>query len=273
MEIIYNSDDFGISKGTNQAILKAFTQGCLNSTSLMVNLKYTSDALKLLPKLKGMKIGLHLNLTNEKPLSNPNDIPLLVNKDGRFRHGFLSLFITSLLHPISFKRQVEREVEAQILYLKNKNIPIEHIASHRYSHMIPSVFKVVKKMADKYQIKRIRVMNENIFKTMIWNKDIRFLFNLNIIKYIVLKSFAFYNHYKTDTYFYSILYTGCIFYERVKALRPINGFKRIEIGLHPNIIEIDQNYLDDIFDKDVLSQTRKFELKMLLNRGRENEKV
>ena len=46
-KIIFNADDFGISKGVNVAIKKAYDEGILNSASLMVNQKYAADAVEM----------------------------------------------------------------------------------------------------------------------------------------------------------------------------------------------------------------------------------
>ena len=39
-KLIFNADDFGISQGVNEAIFRAHTEGVLNSTSIMITLKY-----------------------------------------------------------------------------------------------------------------------------------------------------------------------------------------------------------------------------------------
>ena len=64
VEIIVNADDFGISKGVNYAVFKGGTFGILNSASLMVNQKYTEDAVRISKAVPQLKIGLHLNFTN-----------------------------------------------------------------------------------------------------------------------------------------------------------------------------------------------------------------
>ncbi len=94
-KVIFNADDFGISPGVNQAIFKAHTQGILNSASLMVNQEFADEAVALAQKMPNLSVGLHINLTNEKPAANPIDIPLLVGADGKFKNGFVKLLILS----------------------------------------------------------------------------------------------------------------------------------------------------------------------------------
>ena len=65
VNLIFNADDFGISQGVNQAIYKAHTEGVLNSTSIMITLKFVPEAIELAKKMPDLNIGLHGNLTNE----------------------------------------------------------------------------------------------------------------------------------------------------------------------------------------------------------------
>lgn len=286
--IIVNADDFGISPGVNKAITEGCKKGIINSTSLMVNLPCTGDAVKLYKKeLDGLNIGLHTNLTNEKSVSKSCDIPLLVDKEGKFKNGFVKLFILSLIQPKRFKQQVEIEVEAQILRAKKLEINLTHIDSHRHVHMIPSIFKVVKKLADKYNINRIRVVNESFFYSILnptlspasqggsesnvkiqhnLNNNFSFLYDGGLIKYLVLKTFAFWNNCKTDTYFYSILYSGKIFKERVKKLKIPKKYSTLELCIHPNIKGIDVYNDTCIFDKNIVSENRFREMETALDK-------
>ena len=102
LDVIFNADDFGISQGVNDAIFKAHTEGILNSTSLMINQDFAADAVQKAKQMPDLKIGLHINLTNQKPASNPDEIPLLVDKDGNFKNGFVNLFILSFFETSLF---------------------------------------------------------------------------------------------------------------------------------------------------------------------------
>ena len=99
---IFNADDFGISKGVNAAIVKAYKEGILNSASLMVNQKYTNEAVKLAKEMSNLEMGIHLNLTNEYPSVDSRKIPLLVDEQGKLKNGFVKLFLLSLIKPKEF---------------------------------------------------------------------------------------------------------------------------------------------------------------------------
>ena len=267
---IFNADDFGATRGVNQAVARAYHEGILNSASLMINLDFVDDALALAQKMPDLAIGLHLNLTNETALSNPQDIPLLADKDGRFKHGFVNLLLLSVFRFRQFRREVELETRAQIEKARQLGLKLSHIDSHRHIHHIPLIFGVVRQLAREYQIPRIRVVNENIFSTLRSNRDKSYLKDGGLIKYLVLRSLALWNRvwfrHKTDTYFYSILYTCKLSRERFKNLRIPHGYKAVEVGIHPATPAVDEQYKTELFDRNVLSPWRGKELETLLDK-------
>lgn len=265
-KIIFNADDFGISLGVNAAIKKAYVDGILNSASLMVNQKYAKDAVGLAAQMPDLKLGLHVNLTNEMPTTDPKEIPLLTGKDGKFKNGFLKLLLLSIFKSKALKKEIETETEAQILKALKMGVQIEHIDSHRHVHMIPLIFEVFLKLKQKYNINRIRTINEFALMTLKTNKDKRFLFDGGLIKYFLLKFFYFLNGYQSKTYFYTMLYTCKLSRDHFEKVLIPRGYDDVEIMIHPSMTEIDQQNTNDIFDQNVLSTWRDKELKTLLDK-------
>jgi predicted glycoside hydrolase/deacetylase ChbG (UPF0249 family) len=62
---IVNADDFGAGAGINRGIGEAHRTGIVTSTSLMVNMPGTQEAVELARTLPRLSVGLHVNLTNE----------------------------------------------------------------------------------------------------------------------------------------------------------------------------------------------------------------
>lgn len=263
---IFNADDFGMTPGVNQAIAKAYHEGILNSTSIMINLNFVKEALDLKKDMPNLDVGLHLNLTNQYALSVPQNIPLLADANGEFKNGFVNLFLLSLIHPKELARQVELEARAQIEKALKLGIKLSHIDSHRHIHHIPVIFKVVKKLAEEYKIPRIRVMNENIFNTLKYNDDKSYLKDGGLIKYLILRSMVIWNRYPTDTYFYSILYTCKLGKNRFKGIKIPEKYKAVEVGIHPAMPEVDKEHMENVFDENVLSPWRTQELETLLDK-------
>lgn len=262
---IFNADDFGISKGVNAAIVKAHKEGILNSTSLMVNQKYAQEAVELSKSMPDLEVGLHINLTNECPAAAKEEIPLLVDDKGKLKNGFVNLLLLSILKPADFSAQVEKEIRAQVQKYKDFGLTLQHIDGHRHVHLIPAVFKIVKKIADENKVCRIRVMNENILNTIRQNKDKSYLFDGGLIKYFLLRALTFINGYKSDVYFYTILYTCKITKERFNNIKIPSGYNAVEIMIHPGMPEIDKQNLDDVWDENILSPYRSYELETLLD--------
>ena len=109
-KIIFNADDFGISRGVNEAIFQAYQKGVLNAASLMVNQKYAADAVALSQKMPDLNLGLHVNLTNEKPAADPSKIRLLVRPDGKFKNGFVKLLWLSFIHPKALRAKSRTKI-------------------------------------------------------------------------------------------------------------------------------------------------------------------
>ncbi len=263
---IFNADDFGISKGVNAAIVKAHREGILNSASLMINQKYAADAVKLAKEMPELEIGLHVNLTNEYPAAPSRQIPLLVDGQGKLKNGFVNLFLLSFLKPRQLQQQAETEMRAQIAKYLATGLSLQHLDSHRHIHLIPPIFKAMRKLQKEFEVPRIRVMNENIFNTLKYNKNKSWLLDGALIKYVLLRFLCWWNGYKNDVYFYTLLYTCKIAKEQFNGVKIPAGYKAVEIMIHPGMPEIDRQYMQDVWDDNILSPYRTVELKTLLDK-------
>lgn len=129
MQLIINADDFGLTKATNEAVIKLAAIGTISSSTVMVNMPYAKEAVKLTDIL-GFGIGLHFNLTQGYPITAPHEIPSLVKEDGSFFsvHDFRSKIKKGKLN----NKEVLTELYAQFQRLESivgKNI--SHIDSHQ----------------------------------------------------------------------------------------------------------------------------------------------
>ena len=150
-KLIINADDLGFTKGVNEAIKKAHLEGFLSHASLMANEAYFEDAIEnVIKKCPDLKIGVHVNLTCGKALYKDN----MLAKNGGFKNGFVNLLFRFKSNKVL--THIEKEIEYQILAIQNKGITISHIDGHEHIHIIPSINKIVRKLAEKYHIPRIR---------------------------------------------------------------------------------------------------------------------
>lgn len=260
-KLIINADDLGFSLGVNQAILKANTEGFLSHASLMANTEYFDHAVQeIIPKSKNLKIGVHLNLTCANALLENN----ILAENGIFNNNFVNLLFKRKSKKV--RAALENEIELQILKIKNQGIEISHIDGHEHIHIIPSINKMVRKLAKKYEIVRIREINENYFTSLKYN--LRTASFSNMIKLTLLKFLSLFNHNKKEMKFYSILNTCEINADNLFNYLENTDDESIEIMLHPSIIELDRNVknLDHRFIDFLQSDFRTQELELCFNK-------
>lgn len=234
-KFILNADDFGKSESHNIAVVNAASHGLLKSASLMTTMPYFNhavDKIKFLPQ--GFRVGVHLNLVEGRAI-NPN-FKTLTNRFGCFNNNFLMLLIKS--YSKDFLDEVEKELESQIKLALVYFQPT-HLDSHMHVHSIPNIFKIVLKLAKKYNIPYVRTQKEipcfvkgtNFKKYFLNLAKVALLNSLNVIN----KKELLNSDIKTNDYLLGVAYTSMM---TPKAI--IEGLKRIksenvtaEALLHP----------------------------------------
>lgn len=109
VRILLRADDFGYSEGVNCGIAWACDNGLPMSIGLIMNLDATRRGFALIAD-KGHCLGLHTTISAGRPLSDPKDIPSLVDEQGMFLPS--SLYRAATSDPAALA-DVERECEAQ----------------------------------------------------------------------------------------------------------------------------------------------------------------
>lgn len=141
LRLIVNADDFGITKEVNSGILLSMAEGIVTSTTIMVNMPGTAQAIQFWSYDSGMRVGLHFNITTGRPLSPLSDIPTLVDKNGCFHQ--LKTLITLLAGGAVSLEEIALEFRAQLNYLLDRGLRPTHIDSHKHLHLFPDVLNVV----------------------------------------------------------------------------------------------------------------------------------
>jgi hopanoid biosynthesis associated protein HpnK len=215
-KVIINADDMGASKGTNAAIARAFREGILTSTSIIVTMPAYEDAIEnvVLPN-PSLGIGIHLSLTEGKSILNKSAIPLLVDENGYFNKKFVDIYIGTKKQR-DVLQQIYKELDAQFNRVCSDGIQIDHIDGHHHIHMIPPIFDIVIKLAEKYACPMVRLAHERFpfsTKGLYPSYYLSPLLNGNILKKILLSNFAKYNRKKfrnvwTSDHFFGVLHSG-----------------------------------------------------------------
>lgn len=132
MKLIVNADDFGFTKGVNKGIIKAHKKGTVTSCTAMVTMPAIYHAKKLAKKYPTLKIGLHLNITLGKPLTN---CPTLTKDNGMFYKPKENPDISKFK-----KEEIKQELLAQYnLFITIFGRKPTHLDSHLYAHQIYDV--------------------------------------------------------------------------------------------------------------------------------------
>ena len=232
-KLIINADDLGFSLGVNEAILLANTQGFLSHASLMANAQYFDHAVtEIIPKAKDLKVGVHVNLTCAKALHKEN----VLTENGFLNNTFVKLLFRRKTKAVL--NSLEKEIELQILKIKNAGIAISHIDGHEHVHIIPSINKMVRRLAKKYDIGRIREINEGVFES--WKFNGKTASFANVIKLLLLQFLSLFNENSGKIGFYSMLNTCEINGSNLfQFLQKSNSYETVEVMLHPGLANLD----------------------------------
>ncbi len=174
IKLIVNADDFGYSAQVNEAIVKAFADGLVSSTTLMPNMPGFDDAVALIRqgRIPADSTGVHLNLFEGEPLTEQmKACRVFCGEDGRF-HGRRISFSA----PRRCLEAVRLELEAQLQKATDTGLAFTHLDSHAHRHTNWYVGRVVIELARKHGIPAIR-QTTNLGKAGLQRKLLRVLYN------------------------------------------------------------------------------------------------
>lgn len=132
--LIINADDFGITEGTNEAILELFKLAAITSTSIMIPCPSARAVLNSVEITTMEHAGIHLTLSSEekqglKPVYQEDTLHSLVNSDFEFFTDIAYIESNADLN------EVRLELEAQINYAISRGLDPTHLDSHAGSIM------------------------------------------------------------------------------------------------------------------------------------------
>jgi hopanoid biosynthesis associated protein HpnK len=140
--LIINADDFGLTAGVNRGIAEAHEHGVVTSATLMASGPEFDPAVRLAEAAPALSVGCHVVLVDGLPLLDGTQIPsLVVGKSDhqiRFRQGWSS-FAFAALRAQLVGEQIEAETQAQIRKLQSAGIKVDHLDTHKHTHIFPQV--------------------------------------------------------------------------------------------------------------------------------------
>ena len=240
---VINADDLGVSRGATLGIVRAHLEGVVTSASLAPTGADYRHAVEITRQdCPELGIGLHFTLSAGKPISDPLDVPLLIDQKGDFRWEFLSLLKTLRLQRSGeLLTQIEIELEAQLQKLLSDGVTPDHINSERHVHLIPGIFDIVILAAKRHRIPYVRAGND-ISLGLLGIKHFKPVFlSGGILKFILLQGLTYINKGKRQQVrfcnnFASYIYTGRLDLVLTQILEKApEGVT--EIMVHPGIPE------------------------------------
>ena len=179
--VFLHADDLGMNCGVTDGIMHGFRQGLLTSASLLSNAPDAQRALRLwkelledqaaarLPlhgwrarledPLSSFDLGVHLNLTQGRPLTGKDYPGELLDQSGRFP-GVFALFARLKRHGVRLCGRIQTELARQVEFLLDHGVQPTHLNGHQYIELLPVVADFVPQLMSRYDIRVVRVADE-----------------------------------------------------------------------------------------------------------------
>jgi len=122
--LLVNADDFGMYSAINEAVVRAFEEGIVRSTSLMVPCPGAAQAMRMLGEHPGLRFGVHLSVVRDiagyrwGPVAAKDRVPSLLDADRAFyRTGQMSEMLDRATLgdlEVEFRAQIEAVLAADL---------------------------------------------------------------------------------------------------------------------------------------------------------------
>ena len=154
--LIVTADDCGMSEGINQATYDLHKRGYISAASVMTNFPGYQHALELFSDCPELDIGVHLTLTDGRPVDRRGPYHShLLKADYSFRDKF-SLYLRGMFFSKDTIRWIRSELDAQLRRLVDAGVRPQHITTHHHFHSLPILRDIVHELAAVYQVDWVR---------------------------------------------------------------------------------------------------------------------
>jgi predicted glycoside hydrolase/deacetylase ChbG (UPF0249 family) len=288
--IALHADDFGMNEAVNAGIAAGFRRGLLTGTSLLANgpaaetaaviwmaiegerasesLPSTDARRRLADPRRRFDLGLHLNLTQGRPLTD--DYPSeLRYADGAFC-GIWRLARQLARNGRQLRPAIVREIAAQLARARDLAPAFGRVDGHQYVEMLPTVASALEEQLSRSGLNHVRMPREpRLGRTTLGDGRVA-AWLLALVKrrfagrYVRrMRALGF----SGSDVFFGTAHAGRI--TRAKLLQfaaAIGDGRSAEIGLHPGEAPATACRSDDPW-LDPLSERRPRELAMLVDAG------
>src|SRR5215813_4743172 len=158
--LIVNADDFGLTAGVNRAVIEGHTRGVITSATLMANMPAFDAAVRLAKDHPSLGVGLHINITQGRPVADASRVGSLINDRGEFWGTSMAVFKRLLAGRLKIE-EVVIELRAQIEKALNAGLRPTHVDSHKHTHALPQICEAIISTVKDYGINAVRLPRED----------------------------------------------------------------------------------------------------------------
>ncbi len=144
--LIVNADDFGLTDGVCEGIVRSIRDGIVTSTSAMVCCAGARERLRRWGPMIPGRIGVHLQLTTGRPILAAAQIPSLAGPGGEFARSRAEI-------PPVIAGDLFLEWRAQVNVLLETGIEPTHIDTHHHVHARRDIFEVFCEVAAHFGLR------------------------------------------------------------------------------------------------------------------------
>jgi len=146
IDLILNADDFGMTRGVNEGILRAHREGILTSATLMANGAAFDHAVDIALANPSLGVGCHLALVEGPSVAPHDEIPSLADTNGNLPPTLANFVVRvscGLIRPV----HLEIELRAQIQKIRRAGIEPTHLDTHKHTLAHPLVMFALGRVA------------------------------------------------------------------------------------------------------------------------------
>jgi len=125
----------------------------------MVGEPDAADAVARARRLPDLKVGLHIVLVEGTPVSPPDEIPDLVDAEGRFPGDMVTAGFKFFFLP-RIRRQLAQEIRAQFAAFARTGLALDHANTHKHIHLHPTVASLIIRIGREFGLGALRVPAE-----------------------------------------------------------------------------------------------------------------
>jgi len=114
-----------------------------------------ADAIAIAHRTPSLRVGLHLALVDSPSLTDPGQIPHLVDAHGHLRRDLTALGV-QLAFSAGAREELRAEIVAQFKAYAATGLALDHVSAHKHFHLHPYVGAVILEIGPRYGMRSLR---------------------------------------------------------------------------------------------------------------------